>query len=74
MWTILYLGNIGMGFTALSYNGKIRIVAGIDNGIVDRNKLPGTKLMDYFLEELELLKNLSLPAQKKNKNITDSLI
>jgi len=74
MWSILSLGNVGMGLSTLSYNGKIRIAAGIDNGIVDRKKLPATKLIDYFLEELELLKNLAPAVQKKKKNITNRTV
>jgi hypothetical protein len=48
-----------MGFTSLSYNGSIRLVFAIDEGIVPKSCLPAKLLVQYFLDELEMLKKES---------------
>ena len=45
-----------MGFSSLSYNGGFRIGVAIDEGIVPKTTLPAQKLIQYFLEELDILK------------------
>jgi hypothetical protein len=49
-------GNTGLGFSCLSYNGKMIIIAGIDEGIVPESKLPVSKLLQYMVEEIQHLK------------------
>jgi len=49
-------GNCGMGFSSLSYGGTVRIAVAIDEGIVSKTRLPARKLIDYFLEEVEILR------------------
>ena len=49
-------GNTGLGFSCLSYNGKMTIIVGVDEGIVPESKLPATKLVQYMIEELAHLK------------------
>jgi len=49
-----------MAFGALSYNGNIRIVSGVDNGIVSKDKLSASKMIEYFIEEMESLKQQAI--------------
>jgi len=49
-----------MAFGALSYNGNIRIVSGVDNGIVSRDEHPASKMIEYFMEEMESLKRQAI--------------
>jgi hypothetical protein len=45
-----------MGFSSLSYNGTLRIAVGIDEGIVPKSSLPAKLLIQYLLDEMEMLR------------------
>ena len=49
-------GNIGMGFASISYNGNLRIVAGMDSAIVAADQLDARVFVEYFMAELDALK------------------
>ncbi len=53
---ICFLGNCGMGFTSIGYNGMMRVGVGIDEGIVPQSKLPAKKLIQYFLDHMDILR------------------
>jgi len=48
-------GSCGMAFTTNSYNGIMRVSVGIDEGM-PRSKLPAKKLIQYFMDHLEVLR------------------
>lgn len=50
------LGRCGIGFSGISCTGYIRFVFALDEGLVSRNRLPASRLVEYFLEELDILK------------------
>jgi hypothetical protein len=46
-----------MGVASISYNGSLRITLGIDEGILPKSRLSAKLLLQYFLDELEKLRN-----------------
>jgi len=51
-----FSGNCGIGLTVNSYNGIMRVAVGIDEGLVPQSKLPAKKLIQYFMDHLEVLR------------------
>ena len=47
----------------MSYNYKLNIVVGIDEGLVPESKLPAIKMLNYMVEEQQTLKLAALKQE-----------